>query len=240
MTNGATVFGMTWHQPDTALYKAFVHAQSAGGVLRVQLVGTPPANTWLHFCVTWDGTTMRVYQNGILNNSGTGTNPFATDPTVTVLAYDNGASGFDGGKIGEVTVWNVTLTPAEVLSIGTGTLATTVQNSAIIFYSTCNTGDPGQIGPALTNNGATINRTYFESSDGGIKMGGDQMPPLFVQRWTMSGGITMGGDQMATKNIYPITMTGGLALGSDSPVSLVTSDGSVVVASGRSLSYTTK
>jgi len=274
--------GMTWDHPNAAVFQSFVHLQGAGGACRAQIVGTPPANTWLHFCVTWDGTTLSVYLNGILNSTATGTNPPNVAPTVTALAYSDGASGFDDGSMAELTVWNVTLTAAEAFAVGTGTLATSIQNAAIIFYSSLSTGDAGQIGPVITNHSAVINTSYFQSSDGGLALGGDQTTAATAYNWTTSGGLALGGSATIVSAAYHLTTSGGLALGGDqtvaaanyryttsgglalggngttvhstftfttsgglaiggdSPVVQTSSNGAVVIETGRELAFTTK
>lgn len=210
--------GVTWDQPGPTLYKSFVHIQVAGGACRVQFSGVPAANVWHHFAITWDGTTLSLYHNGVLNNTATGTNPPAVNPKVTVLAYDSGASGFDDAAIAELTIWNVTLTAAQAFSLGTGTLATAIANANIIFYSTLNTGDPGAIGPALTNHSTVINNSYFDSVAVDVAIGGTGFP-----------------------NIYAETMTIGFALGGNaSIVTQTTANGAAVVSANRSDAFTTK
>jgi hypothetical protein len=70
-------------------------------------------NTWYHVAGTFDGTTMRLYINGVLNASlpmpgtVTGTGPFTIGRD-----YDN--TRILNGSVDEVRVWTRTLTAAEI------------------------------------------------------------------------------------------------------------------------------
>lgn len=207
--------GMTYDHPNAAVFKSFVHLQAAGGACRVQLVSTPAANVWNHYCITWDGGTLSVYLNGVLDNTAIGTNPPSVAPRVTVLAYANGASGFDAGTMAELCIWSVTLTAAEAFSLGTGTLATTIENASITFYSTLNTGDAGQLGPVLTNHSCVLNHSFFQSCDGGVEFGGNQLVVATAFHWTPTGGPAFGGSATIVMAAYHWTPTGGPAFGGD-------------------------
>lgn len=71
------------------------------------------ANTWYHIAGTFDGTTMRLYVNGVLNTSQAmpgsvlGTGPFTIGRD-----YDN--TRILNGSVDEVRVWSRTLTAAEI------------------------------------------------------------------------------------------------------------------------------
>lgn len=73
--------------------------------------------TWYFIATTWDGTTLKLYINGVLVTSAT--------PTVNTLAtagINVGRRGTSGGsyykgKIDEPRIWNVALTGAQILSL---------------------------------------------------------------------------------------------------------------------------
>ena len=72
-------------------------------------------NTWYHVAGTYDGTTMRLYVNGLLNAS------MAFPGTVTGTGLFTMGRNYDNtrilnGSVDEVRVWTRTLTAAEILA----------------------------------------------------------------------------------------------------------------------------
>ena len=71
-------------------------------------------NTWTHLALTFDGSTLRLYVNGVLNNSKavTGTLPTSSNP----LQIGGNAIYGDhfAGKIDEIRVYNTALTQAQI------------------------------------------------------------------------------------------------------------------------------
>ncbi|MCK5613876.1 LamG domain-containing protein, partial [Candidatus Pacearchaeota archaeon] len=90
-------------------------SQSTGGAI---------ANVWQHYCVTYDGETMRTYVNGseIATNSGPSGSitALAGDEKLTIGCSmdDRGAPDYNfmpcNGQIDEVKVWNRTLSADEI------------------------------------------------------------------------------------------------------------------------------
>lgn len=82
-------------------------------------VGAVPLTTWTHVAVTYDGTTYRIYVNGVLSGSGTQT-------TNTVLAgstgfkVGNGAGSWFKGIIDDVRVYNYALPERQVYRLAQG------------------------------------------------------------------------------------------------------------------------
>jgi hypothetical protein len=81
---------------------------------------------WIHFAVTWDGTTMRAYANGVqkaMKSATTGCNMSANDPctlhtTVTQLTIgcNNPRFACFNGWIDEFRVWNVARSATDIMS----------------------------------------------------------------------------------------------------------------------------
>lgn len=72
---------------------------------------------WYHIMATWDGTTMKLYQNGVLMGTAalSGTVGSATNaPAVGV--NPGGPSGYFPGEIDEVAIYNTALSAARVLA----------------------------------------------------------------------------------------------------------------------------
>ncbi|MTI20337.1 T9SS type A sorting domain-containing protein, partial [Fulvivirga sp. RKSG066] len=85
------------------------------GAISTQVLNT---GTWYHVAATYDGVESRIYVDGIdvtgtqYNNSASGGLKTYTASPVTI-GRANGPEHFDG-KIGDVRVWNVLKTPAEI------------------------------------------------------------------------------------------------------------------------------
>jgi hypothetical protein len=91
---------------------------SAGTVFTITANNAVTVNTWQHFALTYDGTTLRLYKNGVQLNtlaaSGSITN--GTEP------FRMGEFQFPGdrfpfrGRLDKVATWNSTRTAAQILS----------------------------------------------------------------------------------------------------------------------------
>ena len=88
-----------------------------GGGVIIQDPTTLPLNTWTHVAITWDGTTMRLYRNGVQ----VATAPLSNAPTTSAngtyigLKYDSTAPF--PGRIDDVRLYNNALTAAEVADL---------------------------------------------------------------------------------------------------------------------------
>ena len=78
--------------------------------------GTLSSSTWIHAAATYDGSTMVLYQDGLLVGSMAKSGNIDTDPSVLAwMGASPGASAkvFDG-RIDEVKIFDRSLTPAEI------------------------------------------------------------------------------------------------------------------------------
>lgn len=75
-----------------------------------------PTNTWIHIAGTWDGTTGRMYLNGVLDGTGTATTLPSNGLAVRIGADSNGQNRFNG-LIDEVSIYNVALSAQEIAAI---------------------------------------------------------------------------------------------------------------------------
>ncbi|MTI19482.1 LamG domain-containing protein, partial [Fulvivirga sp. RKSG066] len=88
---------------------------SNGAFTSVTGTTTVPLNTWTHVAGVWDGTTIKVYVNGALENtvSVSGTMPTNSYPVKIGANYSNISENCDG-VLDEVRIWNVARTQTEI------------------------------------------------------------------------------------------------------------------------------
>jgi hypothetical protein len=80
------------------------------------LVGpTVPIDRWVHVACTYDGTAVRVYQDGYVSATVPATGPLATDRTDGLAIGHNSPAGepFDGA-IDDLRIWSVARTDADI------------------------------------------------------------------------------------------------------------------------------
>ncbi len=204
-----------WDHNDAAFYKAAIHHNAAGGTFaKAQHPGTPASSGWHHVAAVFNGTTLKLYYDGIEVASVAASAPPSGDgnPELTVCSYNN-VTGFDDQAVAEMAIWSVALTAAEVYSVATGTAASSVQGGSLVSYSHLNDGDITTTGNALTNSGTVINTTYFFGQTGGPAIGGENLSAPAVYTWEPSGGPAIGGANMISPAVYGWTPTGGVAFG---------------------------
>ena len=73
-------------------------------------VGSITENEWNHIAMTYSGTNLRIYVNGILVGTRAGTTGTPVDPVKWIGKIDNNFRG----KIDEVRIWDDTRTQAEI------------------------------------------------------------------------------------------------------------------------------
>jgi chitodextrinase len=86
------------------------------GTADVAAYGTSalPQNTWTHLAVTYDGTTLLLYVNGVQVSSLGRTGNIVTSTNPLQIGGDSFFGQYFNGIIDEVRVYNVALTPEEI------------------------------------------------------------------------------------------------------------------------------
>ena len=83
----------------------------------VQSVSDVSTGNWVHTGITWDGSTSRIYINGILDKSAsnTGTASTGTSPLLIGARFQATYGGYGSGNISNFSIYNRALSATEVL-----------------------------------------------------------------------------------------------------------------------------
>jgi glucose/arabinose dehydrogenase/chitodextrinase len=73
-----------------------------------------PANTWTHLAVSWDGSVIELYVNGVLVESHPQAGTLAASSNPLQIGGDGLYGQYFGGRIDEVRVYNTALTQAQI------------------------------------------------------------------------------------------------------------------------------
>jgi hypothetical protein len=132
---------------------------TGGTFAGMALYGTAalPVNTWTHLAATYDGTTMRLYVNGVQVASRAQTGAIATSTNPLQIGGDSDYGQFYQGTIDEVRVYNVALAAAQIqadMNTPVGDIPTAPGNLTAAVISpnqvnlswTASTGDLGVAG----------------------------------------------------------------------------------------------
>ena len=112
------------------------------GTTDVRMTGTAPlqTNAWSHLAMTYDGTTLRLYVNGVQVSSQPQTGLISSSTNPLQIGADSFSGQFYQGTIDEVRVYNVVLTQAQIradmnTSVGTAGLVpiVNVNSTALAF-----------------------------------------------------------------------------------------------------------
>ncbi|MCX8472695.1 MAG: LamG domain-containing protein, partial [Sediminibacterium sp.] len=105
---------------------------SNGGDIVTNLPANFSTNGWNHIVLTFDGTNLRLYLNGVLISTNAATPVAAATCTSNFIARSNFiADGTTRGEFQDFRIWKKTLTTSEILSIFTTNL---LDNNDNLYY----------------------------------------------------------------------------------------------------------
>ena len=77
--------------------------------------GQPVLNKWYHLAATFDGTTLKLFVDGVLINSSTVTGGLHVNGRTFNIGSDNGSQKFFKGNLDNVAMWNVALPATDIV-----------------------------------------------------------------------------------------------------------------------------
>ncbi|NIF05591.1 T9SS type A sorting domain-containing protein [Chryseobacterium sp. Tr-659] len=120
------------------------------------------ANTWYHVAATYDGTTMKIYINGVLDASKSQTGSVSSNGAFNVGYLYNTSRNFNG-KVDEVRVWKRALSQTE---ISQNMCNVSVPATSLAAYWKFNEGSGSSV-QDTSGNGVTLTLTGVDASNWG-------------------------------------------------------------------------
>jgi hypothetical protein len=124
-------FGQDYHLSLTMTQNPglFITPTVGGQANQLDIVASEvvPQQTWTHLAGTYDGTTARLYLNGVQVNTGTVSGPFASETTPVVIGGNGNGADFAvseqiPGQLDEVVLYRRALSADEIARIEAGAL----------------------------------------------------------------------------------------------------------------------
>lgn len=183
---------MTWPSRVVAFTRAANVAPAGSYPSAVSPAGLA-ANTWHHVTGTYDGTTLRLYLNGVLvaSQASSGSIGNATAPTFGIGTYDHGSYGsWYYGGLDEVAIWNRELTADEISSLYDAAAGDTAADGKVL--TSTGGGDPVYAYPTIAVDAPDgrynrihlgTNLTGTDEGDGSITIDAAGSDPTTATTW---------------------------------------------------------
>jgi len=119
---------------DNNLFTFWVDGGS--GFQNVTSIGTPTINVWQHIAGTWDGSSLKIYINGVLDNTTQNiTGAFNMEANNIWIGTDNSGEYFTG-SMDEMRIWNTARTPAQIQNdMGCINSSTVTPTGLLAYYN---------------------------------------------------------------------------------------------------------
>lgn len=135
---------LIWNHTSGSYNKSNIHRSGGGAYISSRYVSSLPANTWLGLGVTFNGTTLVSYLDGVADAT-VGGSAAATANAVEVqllaaMVFGGGldsSSNWTDGEVAEYAYWNTALSADEMASLAKGFRADRIRPQALQFYAPC-------------------------------------------------------------------------------------------------------
>lgn len=147
------------------------------------------ANTWYHVAATYDGSSMKIYINGVLDATKSQTGAFSSNGAFNV-GYSYSTSRNFNGKVDEVRVWKKALTQTE---ISQNMCNVSVPATSLSAYWKFNEGSGSSVQDS-SGNGVALSLTGVDASNWGTDVpcatGTQKMAAARTQKALILGEVT--------------------------------------------------
>jgi gliding motility-associated-like protein len=116
------------------------------GVSAINYTATP--GVWTHYAGTWDGSIVKLYINGVLNNSINYSGTMPTNADVLQIGKLNASGYWSSATIDEVRIWNIARSQCEIQTFMNAEIPTTA--AGLIANYHFNSGIPSGSNTAYT------------------------------------------------------------------------------------------
>jgi hypothetical protein len=106
--------------------------RNAADANNITITGTPgKEDTWVHLAVTYDGSTTKIYQDGLMVSSGANAGGIHASDLDVSIGKRTGDNEFFAGIVDEVAIFNVALSEDDIQNIMTKGLESALGTSAV-------------------------------------------------------------------------------------------------------------
>ena len=135
---------ITWDHPTAGFRRSAQNrAGSSGGAYGAAAATSSAAvDTWFSFTGTYDGTSVRLYVDGVLEaTTAIAPSTAIAETRITLMNTPDLTSGwaagtqFSDGQVAECAVWTATLTADEAASLGKGFRPPRIRPQSLFFYA---------------------------------------------------------------------------------------------------------
>jgi len=143
---------------------------------------------WAHLAGTWDGTTMRVFVNGVEKKNVANAGTMAALDTHFSIGYDVGFGEYWLGSLAHVAVWNAALGLGEINALARGVLPPEVRQQSLHLYYPLSGNSSPEKNEISSKYAAAVTGTRM--SDGPSVMAKSQRIAYFPAPAAASGGCS--------------------------------------------------
>lgn len=184
-----------------------------GSYYNLYSTSTVNDNKWHNGVATWDGTTMKIYVDGVLEASMAGANPTSGGNGISNIGYNIQAGSYFNGSISSVRVYSRALSQAEVTALykqyGASTKTGSEANGLVGWWKMHgNANDSTPYGNNGTVNSATLTADREGSANSAYSFNGTSSVITTPSKGFPTGSATRSVFAWVYATSYPSTWAG--------------------------------